>query len=103
LSATTTIEGSTRRAQAMQEARLLVARQPYHRWRIAWEMGAQRYAIARGDVVAFTHGLLGGGATGRAQAMQIRTSFKTSREGIGDVVLVLGSVMVPAWNCLRRA
>ena len=68
--ATTTIEGITRRAQAIQEARLLVARQLHHRRRITWEMGAEGYAIARGDVVAFTHGLLGGGATGRVKGLE---------------------------------
>ncbi len=63
--ATVDLPGVTRRAQAQAACNLQAARQLYHRRRIAWTMGADGAAVARGDVLWLTHDLVSGGATGR--------------------------------------
>ena len=60
-----TLRGVTDRAQAQREARLIAARQKYHRRRISWRMGREGYAIARGDVVLAANDLVTGGTAGR--------------------------------------
>ncbi len=65
---TVTFPGIIHTARAEEECALQAARQIYHRRRISWDMGPEGLAIARGDVVALTHGLLDGGIAGRATA-----------------------------------
>ncbi len=64
--ATVTFPGITDAARAEAECALQAARQVYHRRRVSWEMGPEGLAIARGDVVVLSHGLLDGGEAGRA-------------------------------------
>ena len=65
LHATLTIPGITAAARALEEANLQAARQSYQRRRLAWEMGRDGLAIARGDVLHLAHDLVTGGKTGR--------------------------------------
>ncbi len=64
-SVTLSLPGVTSRDQAAAEASLQAARQAYHRRRFKWSMAAEGLALARGDVVFLTHGLIDGGVTGR--------------------------------------
>ena len=63
--ATVSLPGVTRRAQAQALCNLQAARQLYHRRRISWTMGADGASVARGDVLWLTHDLVSGGAAGR--------------------------------------
>ncbi len=88
---TVTFPGIIHTARAEEECALQAARQIYHRRRISWEMGPEGLAIARGDVVALTHGLLDGGTAGRAAASPRRTVLNLDRAvGIedGDRILI---------------
>ena len=67
-SATLTLAGVTSRQQAAMECNLQAARQRYHRRTLSFEMASEGFAIARGDVVYLTHGLIDGGAAGRLLA-----------------------------------
>ena len=62
--ATLTLPGVTSRDQAALECNLQAARQRYHRRRLTFEMAAEGFAIARGDVVYLTHGLIDGARAG---------------------------------------
>ena len=70
--ATLTLPGVTSRDQAALECNLQAARQRYHRRRLTFEMAAEGFAIARGDVVYLTHGLIDGGAGGRLLAGDVK-------------------------------
>lgn len=70
-SATLTLAGVTEGAQAAIECNLAAARQLYHRRRIAWRMSDEGIDIHRGDVVRFTHDLVGGGDACRDNIDQI--------------------------------
>ena len=77
--ATITFPGITGAARAAEECALQAARQIYHRRRVSWEMGPEGLAIARGDVVALSHGLLDGGSAGRAAADDDNTGTTAMR------------------------
>ncbi len=91
---TVTFPGITDTARAEEECALQAARQIYHRRRISWDMGLEGLAIARGDVVALSHGLLDGGIAGRATANPQRTVLSIDRAveiDDGDRILIRSS------------
>ena len=71
---TITLQGVTRRAQAVREANQIAARQTYHRRRITFEVAAEHLAILRGDVAYLSEELVSGGQSGRLR-------FVSSRDG----------------------
>ena len=64
-SAAITERGVTSRRQAAIVANLQAATQIYHRRALAWEMGRDGAALARGDVHYLSHDLVSGGIAGR--------------------------------------
>ena len=85
-SAMLTLPGVTSAKQAAKECNLQAARQRYHRRRLTFEMAAEGTAIARGDVVHLTHGLIDGGVAGRI------LSGTTSRLTLDRPVTLAGAI-----------
>ena len=90
-SVTLTLTGVTDREQAAAECNLQAARQVYHRRRLRWEAGAEGLAVARGDVVRLTHGLIDGGSAGRllgGTTTALTLSRTISLSGASDYMLL---------------
>lgn len=95
------LEGITNGDQAAKELNRTVAGQFYHTRVITWEMDLDEgMAIARGDVVGASHGLIGSGSGGRFISIsEDRRSFEVTADPmVGDDPIAAGYIWI--WDLL---